>query len=158
MIHSFLGYVSYEMDNYLLIGMKFCRHRQHSQTTASYLVSPTNACVSSIGRDFRPLVRWRWKMAALPLPVALLVDLICGSRKWGHPRWRPEAEGPPFFTSTSLGVETPAPGPGWHHFRRRHLGSKMVAPRMTSGGRRDACSKKPPSCRSLLRFKKASDR
>ena len=26
-------------------------------------------------------------------------------RKWGHPRWRPEAEGPPFSTSTSMGVQ-----------------------------------------------------
>ena len=95
-------------------------------------------------------------MAALPLPVAILDDLICGSRKWGHPRWRPEAEGPPSCATATIGVEKPAPGPGWRHFRRRHLGSKMVAPRMTSGGRQDACSKKTPSCRSLtlLRFKK----
>ena len=60
------------------------------------------------------------------------------SRKWGHPRWRPEAEGPPFSTSTSMGVEKRAPGPGWRHFQRRHLGSKMATPQMTSGGRRDA--------------------
>ena len=26
-------------------------------------------------------------------------------RKWGHPRWRPEAEGPPFCTSPSMGIE-----------------------------------------------------
>ena len=38
-------------------------------------------------------------MAALPLPVAILDDLISGFRKWGHPRWRPEAEGPPFCTA-----------------------------------------------------------
>ena len=38
-------------------------------------------------------------MAALPLPVAILGDLISGSRKWGHPRWRPEAEGPPFSST-----------------------------------------------------------
>ena len=43
-------------------------------------------------------------MAALPLPVAILDDLISGSRKWGHPRWghprwRPEAEGPPFSST-----------------------------------------------------------
>ena len=25
------------------------------------------------------------------------------NRKWGHPRWRPEAEGPPFCTSPSMG-------------------------------------------------------
>ena len=58
-----------------------------------------------LGYFFRSLVRWRWKMAALPLPVAILDDLICRNRKWGHPRWRPEAEGPPFSTSTSMGIE-----------------------------------------------------
>ena len=94
--------------------------------------------MSSIGQVFRSPLRWRWKMAALPLPVAILDDLICGSRKWGHPRWRLEAEGPPFSTSTSMGVEKPAPGPGWRHFRRQHLGSKMATAEMTSGGRRDA--------------------
>ena len=94
--------------------------------------------ISSIGRVFRSLVRWRWKMAALPLPVAILDDLISGSRKWGHPRWRPEAEGPPFSTSTSLGIEKRAPGPGWRHFRPRQLGSKMATAEMMSGGRRDA--------------------
>ena len=30
-----------------------------------------------LGYFFRSLVRWRWKMAALPLPVAILDDLIC---------------------------------------------------------------------------------
>ena len=42
-------------------------------------------------------------MAALPLPVAILDDLISGSRKWGHPRWRPEAEGPPFCAARRNG-------------------------------------------------------
>ena len=93
---------------------------------------------SSIGRVFRSLVRWRWKMAALPLPVAILDNLISGSRKWGHPRWRPEAEGPPFSTSTSLGIEKRAPGPGWRHFRPRHLGSKMATAEMMSGGSRNS--------------------
>ena len=27
------------------------------------------------------------------------------NRKWGHPRWRPEAKGPPFCTSPSIGIE-----------------------------------------------------
>ena len=93
---------------------------------------------SSIGYFFRSPLRWRWKMAALPLPVAILDDLISGSCKWGHPRWRPEAEGPPFSTSTSLGIEKSTPSPGWCHFRRRHLESKMATAAMTSGGRRDA--------------------
>ena len=35
---------------------------------------------SSIGRVFRSPLRWRWKMAALPLPVAILDDLISGSK------------------------------------------------------------------------------
>ena len=44
-------------------------------------------------------------MVAFPLPVTILDDLIsvsCGNdhrkRKWGHPRWWPEAERPPFST------------------------------------------------------------
>ena len=36
-------------------------------------------CNSSIGRFFGPPLRWRWKMAALPLPAAILDDLICGT-------------------------------------------------------------------------------
>ena len=96
------------------------------------------SCKSSIGRVFRPPL-WRWrKMAALPLPVAILDDLISGSRKWGHPRWRPEAEGPPSCATATIGVEKLAPGPGWRHFRPRHLGSKMATVEMTSRGRRDA--------------------
>ena len=77
-------------------------------------------------------------MAALPLPAAILDDLISGSRKWGHPRWRPEAEGPPFCATATTGIEKSTPSPGWCHFRRRHLGFKMAAVEMTSGGRRDA--------------------
>ena len=77
-------------------------------------------------------------MAALPLPAAILDDLISGSRKWGHPRWRPEAEGPPSCAAAAIGIEKRAPGSGWRHFRRRHLGFKMVAVEMTSGGCRDA--------------------
>ena len=121
-------------------------------------------CRSSIGRVFRSPLRRRRKMAALPLPVAILDDLICGNRKWGHPRWRPEAEGPPFSSASAIGVEKPAPGPGWRHFRRRHLGSKMATVEMTSGGRRDAREDVPQtsapihdSCRSLTLLK-ASDR
>ena len=55
-------------------------------------------------------LRWRWKMAALPLPAAILDDLIPSFRlrEWGHPRWRPKAEGPPFSTFTSMGVEKAA--------------------------------------------------
>ena len=103
----------------------------YRQTFSFYLVS-------SIGRVFRaPLWRWR-KMAALPLPAAILDDLISGSRKWGHPRWRPEAEGPPFCATATTGLEKTAPGPGWRHFRRRHLGFKMATVEMTSRGRRDA--------------------
>ena len=92
--------------------------------------------ISSIGRVFRPPL-WRWrKMAALPLPVAILDDLI--SRKWGHPRWRPEAEGPPFSSTSTIGVERLSPSLGWRYLGRRHLGFKMATPQKTSGGRRDA--------------------
>ena len=95
---------------------------------------------SSIGRVFRSPLRWRWKMAALPLPATILDDLIPSFRfrEWGHPRWRPEAEGPPFSTSTSMGIEKRAPSLGWRHIRRRHLESKMAAPQVTSGGRRNS--------------------
>ena len=58
--------------------------------------------------------------------------------EWSHPRWRPEARGPRFSTSTSMGVEKRAPSLGWRHYRRRHLGIKMAAPQVTSGGRRDS--------------------
>ena len=79
-------------------------------------------------------------MATLPLPAAILDDLIPSFRfrEWGHPRWRPEAEGPPSCASASIGVEKRAPSPGWRHFQRHHLESKMAAPQVTSGGRRDA--------------------
>ena len=77
-------------------------------------------------------------MVALPLPAAILDDLISGFREWGHPRWRPEVEGPPSCASASMGVEKFSPGLGWRHFRRRHLGSKMAAPHVMSGGRQDS--------------------
>ena len=64
-----------------------------------------NDVIQNLGRVFRSLL-WRWrKMAPLPLPVAILDDLICGNRKWGHPRWRPEAEGPPFSSTSTIGIE-----------------------------------------------------
>ena len=84
-------------------------------------------------------------MAALPLPVAILDDLISGSRKWGHPRWRPEAEGPPSCAATAIGSKKRAPGPGWRHFRRRHFGFKMATVEMTSGGHRDVLQTSAPS-------------
>ena len=105
-------------------------------------------------------------MAALPLPVAILDDLISGSRKWGHPRWRPEAEGPPFSSTLhnrarktrprSWMTSFPAPpswiqdGDGgndvWRTSRRPWRRSTDVCPHPWV----------MPSCRSLtlLRFKK----
>ena len=100
---------------------------------------------SSKGRVFRPLLWWWWKMAALPLPAAILDDLIPWTRKWGHPRWRPEAEGPPFSTTTTIGVEKLSPCLCWRHFRCRHLGIKMASPQVTSGGRRNSCEDVPSS-------------
>ena len=67
------------------------------------------------------------------------------NRKWGHPIWRPEAEGRPFSTASAIGVEKRAPGFGWRHFRRRHLGIKMAAPHVTSGERRDSHEDVPSS-------------
>ena len=60
-----------------------------------------------LGRTFRSLLRRRRKMAALPLPAAILDDLIpgTGNWEWGHPRWRPEAERPPSCASASIGIE-----------------------------------------------------
>ena len=37
-------------------------------------------------------------------------------RKWGHPRWRPEAEGPPSCAAAAIGVEKLAPGSGLTSF------------------------------------------
>ena len=46
----------------------------------TFISTRFQVAVSSIGRVFRSLL-WRWrKMAALPLPVAILDDLISGSR------------------------------------------------------------------------------
>ena len=80
------------------------------------------------------------------------------SREWGHPRWRPEAEGPPYCASASMGTEKAAPSLGWRHFRRRHLESKMAAPQVTSGGRRNSRKSSergrpsPKTCRRCLKF------
>ena len=130
--YSFPGHIIFQTVSWyhLLYSLSFYFHDSHGKQ-----IWPLS---SSIGRFFRSLL-WRWrKMAALPLPVAILDDLISGSRKWGHPRWRPEAEGPPFCATATIGVEKTAPGPGWRHFRPRHLGSKMATVEMTSRGRRDA--------------------
>ena len=69
-----------------------------------------NDVIQDLGRVFRAPLRRRRKMAALPLPVAILGDLIpgTGNWEWGHPRWRPEAEGPPSCASASMGLEKPA--------------------------------------------------
>ena len=66
-----------------------------------------NDVIQNLGRVFRSPLRRRRKMATLPLPVAILDDLIpgTGNWEWGHPRWRPEAEGPPSCASASMGVE-----------------------------------------------------
>ena len=72
------------------------------------------------------------------------------NQEWGHPRWRPEAEGRPSCASASMGVEKAAPSPGWRHFRRRHLGIKMAAPQVMSGGRRDSGEDVPSSERGGL--------
>ena len=60
-------------------------------------------------------------------------------------RWRPEAEGPPFSTTTTMVGEKLSPGLGWRHFRCRHLGIKMAAPQVTSEGRRNSREDVPSS-------------
>ena len=93
---------------------------------------------NSIGRPFRPLLWWWWKNGGPSASGRHLGWPHFRFRKWGHPRWRPEAEGSPFSTTTTIGIEKAAPSLGWRHFRRRHLESKMAAPQVTFGGRRDA--------------------
>ena len=98
-------------------------------------------------------------MAALPLPVAILDDLISGSRKWGHPRWRPEAEGPPFCAARRNGDRKTRPrswmtsfptSPSW--IQDGEGGNDVWR---TSRRSTDVCPIHE-SCRSLtlLRFKK----
>ena len=77
-------------------------------------------------------------MAALPLPAAILDDLILGSANEVIQDGRRKRKGRHLAPHSSIGVEKAAPGLGWRHFRRRHLWSKMAAPQVTSGGRRDA--------------------
>ena len=38
-----------------------------------------NDVIQDLGRNFRSPLWWWWKMAALPLPAAILDDLICGN-------------------------------------------------------------------------------
>ena len=98
-------------------------------------------------------------MAVLPLLVAVLDDLISGSRKWGHPRWRPEAEGPPSCAAAAIGIEKTRPrswmtsfpaSPSWIQ-----VGDGGNDVWRTSGRSTDVCPIHE-SCRSLnlLRFKK----
>ena len=101
--------------------------------------------ISSIGRPFRPLLWWWWKNGGPSASGRHLGWPHFRFRKWGHPRWRPEAEGSPFSTTTTIGIEKAAPSLGWRHFRRRHLESKMAAPHITSGGRRDVIQTSAPS-------------
>ena len=71
------------------------------------------------GGFFGPPLRWRWKIAALPLPVAILDDLISGSaneviqdggrkRKGRHfpppPQWG--SKKPPYTTNIDINIHT----------------------------------------------------
>ena len=82
-------------------------------------------------------------MAALPLPAAILDDLILGSANEVIQDGCRKRKGRHLAPHSSIGVEKAAPGLGRRHFRRRHLGSKMAAPQVTSGGRWD--------CHEILR-------
>ena len=66
-------------------------------------------------------------MTSFPVPAIEVIQDGDRKRKGRH-----------FAPRTAIGLEKTAPGPGWRHFRRRHLGSKMATAEMTSGGRRDA--------------------
>ena len=101
--------------------------------------------ISSIGRPFRSPLWWWWKNGGPSASGRHLGWPHFRFRKWGHPRWRPEAEGSPFSTTTTIGIEKAAPSLGWRHFRRRHLESKMAAPHVTSEGRRDVIQTSAPS-------------
>ena len=106
------------------------------------LILKEHACIdryrSSIGRVFRSPLRRRRKMAALPLPAAILDDLISGSANEVIQDGGRKRKGRHFSAAAAMGIEKRAPGHGWRHFRLRHLGSKMATVEMTSGGRRDA--------------------
>ena len=110
-----------------------------------YWFGANQAHSSSIGRPFRSPLWWWWKNGGPSASGRHLGWPHFRFRKWGHPRWRPEAEGSPFSTTTTIGIEKAAPSLGWRHFRRRHLESKMAAPHVTSGGRRDVIQTSAPS-------------
>ena len=95
--------------------------------------------MSSIGRVFGPPLRCAVQNGGPSASGRHLGWPYFRFHKWGHPRWRPEAEGSPFCTAHRNGVQKLSPSLGWRHFRRRHLGSKMAVPQMTSGGRLDSC-------------------
>ena len=73
-------------------------------------------------------------MTSFPAPANEVIQDGDRKRKGRH-----------FAPRAAMGVEKPAPGPGWRHFRPRHLGSKMARSEMTSGGRRDVLQTSAPS-------------
>ena len=73
-------------------------------------------------------------MTSFPVPANEVIQDGDRKRKGRH-----------FAPRAAIGVEKRAPGPGWRHFRPRHLGSKMARSEMTSGGRRDVLQTSAPS-------------
>ena len=73
-------------------------------------------------------------MTSFPVPANEVIQDGDRKRKGRH-----------FAPRAAIGVEKRAPGPGWRHFRPRHLGSKMARAEMTSGGRRDVLQTSAPS-------------
>ena len=93
----------------------------------SKMAAPEMTSSKTWGGFFGPPLRWRWKMAALPLPVAILDDLISGSaneviqdggrkRKGRHfpppPQWG--SKKPPYTTDHYLNR-------WWHSWLRKYL-------------------------------------
>ena len=129
------------------ITLKAFKHHRWDGTNTCFNIYQTHRLsqTSSIGRPFRSPLWWWWKNGGPSASGRHLGWPHFRFRKWGHPRWRPEAEGSPFSTTTTIGIEKAAPSLGWRHFRRRHLESKMAAPHVTSEGRRDVIQTSAPS-------------
>ena len=78
---------------------------------------------SSIGRSFRSPLRSAEQDGG-PSASGRYLGWPHFPRKWkcGHPRWRPEAEGPPSCSALRNEDWKFSLGLWWHHFHRCHLG------------------------------------
>ena len=67
--------------------------------TCVYVIKTGSSSVSSIGRPFRPPLRSEEQDGGPSASGGHLGWPHSRFRKWGHPRWPPEAEGPPSCSS-----------------------------------------------------------